>query len=190
MTITIISLIRLHSTTIPRPNAATNTHLHPEDDTFKKRIPSSRLFHARHRGPYVNPSGGASLTTRRYSCKSLSLREMSSGTPSTTIQDESDTAFDLSRVFRHPAGLAVARYVVRTYIRAAENTLPLPAAETTTHSVPIPTFESSPEVTDLLQTILALNDSETLTLERDNARLGDLTMEGFRRNERRASDCE
>lgn len=114
---------------------------------------------------------------------------MSSGLLPTTISDESDTAFDLSTAFSHPAGLRVARYVVGTYIRAAQNTLPPPAAETTSHPVPISAFESSPEVTSLLQTILALNDSEVQTSERDDARLEEFSMEGHR-NELSVRDCK
>ncbi|KUJ15472.1 uncharacterized protein LY89DRAFT_670937 [Mollisia scopiformis] len=111
--------------------------------------------------------------------KSLSSREMSSGHPPTTIPDESDTVFDLNTVFSHPAGLRVARYIVGTYIRAAQHSLPPPAAEDTTYSVPVPSFESSPEVASLLETILALSDSQVRPSEENDARLGEFAMEAL-----------
>lgn len=132
-----------------------------------------RLFHARHRSLYVNPYGGASLTHNDDThLDSLSSREMSSGLPPTTNHDGNDTTFDLNTAFVHPAGLRVARYVVGTYIRAAQHTLPPPSFGDTTHSVPVPSFDLSPDVASLLQTLLALSDSPAQSSVRPDARVG------------------
>ncbi|CZR58000.1 uncharacterized protein PAC_07890 [Phialocephala subalpina] len=115
---------------------------------------------------------------------------MSTEAPSMTTPDNSDTLVDLNTVFSHPAGLRAARYIVRTYINAAnaENILPSSSAEDTTPSEPIQTSELSPEVASLLQTILSLNDSEVQRSDGDNARLGEFTMEGQHGTEKRASN--
>lgn len=109
-----------------------------------------------------------------------------------TTSDDSDTPVDLNTVFSHPAGVRVARYIVRTYLNAAnaENILPSSSAEDTTHSEPLQTSEIIPEVASLFQALFTWSGSEIQRSEGDNDRLGDFSMEGQHRTENRASNCE
>ncbi|KAF8862919.1 hypothetical protein BDZ45DRAFT_161676 [Acephala macrosclerotiorum] len=115
---------------------------------------------------------------------------MSAETPSMTTPGNSGTPVDLNTVFSHPAGLRVAKYIVRTYLNAAnaENILPSSSAGDTTPSEPLQTSEIDPEVANLFRTIFTWSDSEIQRSEGDNARLEEFTMEGQHRTENRASN--
>ncbi|KAI9046628.1 hypothetical protein LZ554_009371 [Drepanopeziza brunnea f. sp. 'monogermtubi'] len=70
---------------------------------------------------------------------------------------------DLRRVFKHPAGLRTARFIVTSYLRASQNH-DRDIANSPFSPVSPPTFDSSPEVASLLDEILAFSEAENMAL--------------------------
>jgi len=106
---------------------------------------------------------------------------MISQAPSKSLFIDRDTPLDLTTVFRDSAGLRIARFIVREYLKEAEkprfagNTTPSFAQDTFCSVSPL-RFDSSPEVRRMLEERLVFRESEPVTSAQ-----GHLGRSGFSR---------
>ena len=99
---------------------------------------------------------------------------MSSDPTSEDTPDGSDTPLDLAQIFRHPAGLPTARYLVEALIREdaqrSATGIPLSQSHKIPFSVTRPMFRSSHSFTTDLKEILAFSEPQSSTSDQRNAR--------------------
>jgi hypothetical protein len=90
----------------------------------------------------------------------------SESNPHATSDVEDDHLIDLGDVFRHPAGLRTARFIVSSFLRASSNTETPPGDLFSSVSLPfLDTDESNSDTAKILRDLLAFKDTEEDTDE-------------------------